>query len=215
MLRTLTALFALFFIVAAVACSSSDDDDSGSSSGAGDTPAASDSGGGSDDGDSDDGGDDSDDDPQPVDSGGSSGGGVGAIQAGGLLFDVNEVRRCEPFFDGDDNLDLQALASDGVILFVVINTPLGNAEQLLAHELTIQGSGITSEGGLVAFSATANSTVGGPFIHSETDEELPGPPFTINGDRISGALTLSQALGGTGTLDVSFDIPIPADIIEC
>lgn len=130
------------------------------------------------------------------------------------LFDVNEVRRCEPFFDGDDNLDLQALASDGVILFVVINTPLGSADLLLSHELSIQGSALGSGGQVAAFSGTGNSTQAGPWMDDDGGP-LSGPPFTINGDRISGSMIVADARGGSETLDVTFDVPIPSEILEC
>ncbi|HEU0072882.1 MAG TPA: hypothetical protein VFS30_02645 [Dehalococcoidia bacterium] len=207
MLRNLTAFVALFFILAAVACGG-DDDSNSSSPSAGDSPAAS-----SDDTNNDatPAADDSDDTETPP---AASGGGVGVVEANGQTFDVREVRRCEPFFEGEDNLDLQALASDGVILFVVINTPLGSADQLLSHELSIQGSALGSGGQVGAFSGTGNSTQGGTWLNDD-GSELSGAPFTLAGDRISGSMAVTDARGGPDSLDVTFDIPIPSEIIDC
>ena len=205
MLRNLIAIFALFFVLAAVACSS-DDGDSDSPSSSGDAPAATSDGAS--------GGGGAEETPAASSSGGGGGGGVGVVEANGQTFDVSEVRRCQPFFEGEDNLDLQALASDGVILFVVVNTPLGSADLLLSHELSIQGSVLGSGGQVGAFSGTGNSTQGGPWM-TDDGAELPGAPFTIAGDRVSGSMTVTDARGSGETLDVTFDVPIPSEIIEC
>jgi hypothetical protein len=207
MLRSLVILFAAFFLAGAVACGG--DDDSGSSSApSGGAPAAS---GGSDDGGDDatpdDEGDESDDDPQPVDSGGSSGGEVGHVVADGQRFSVSQVIRCEAFFEGEDNLDLQAVASDGIILFVTLNTPSAG---LTEQEVSIQG------GGLGVFGARASSPTGDePWFDGETDAELLAPLFAVIGDRVTGLVQLLDPRGSGDTLDVSFEISIPADIIDC
>jgi hypothetical protein len=44
--------------------------------------------------------------------------------------------------------------------------------------------------------------------------ELSGTPFTWTGDRIGGWRTVADARGGPDTLDATFDIPIPSEIID-
>jgi len=213
MLRGLLVLVALLVFTTASACGGDDDDSNGSSAGSGDAPAASDGGDSNDDtssGDdegSDDNADDSDDDAPPVDSGGGSGSEVGFVMADGQRFSVSEVRRCEPFFDSENDLDLQALASSGVILFVVLNSP---AATLVEQEISIQG------GGLGVFGGGAYSLSGGePWFDAETDAELLAPPFSVAGNHVSGLHQLAEARGSGETLDVSFEIPIPDEIIDC
>jgi hypothetical protein len=203
-------VLALLFLFAAVACGGDDDDGAGSTSGgSGDAPAASDGGsqGGGDTTSGDD-EDESDDDPQETNGGGAGAGEVGFGVAGGQRFSVSEVRRCKPFFEGEDNLDLQAVANDGIILFVTQNATSGSLEQ----EVSIQG------GGLGVFSGGAFAPSGGdPWFDSETDAELLGSPFVVIGDRVNAGspIKLSDPRGSGDTLDVSFDIQIPTEIIDC
>lgn len=131
--------------------------------------------------------------------------GAGTFEAGGRSYAVNSVRRCKPFSQGNENLDLQAVAS-GAILFIVINSPLGN---LVTHELS-------TSGGPGVFSGSATSIQNGPWVDDD-QMALPGPPFTRSGDRIAGSMTLTDPRGGSATLDVRFDVRVPADseILDC
>jgi len=203
MLRNLILLVSLFFLLTVAACGG-DDDSSSSGPTSGDAPAASSS--------NDANGATTDDAKAP--SASSGGGGVGVVEVDGQTYDINEVQRCKPFFDGEDNLDLQALASDGIVLFVTINTPLGAADQLLSHELSIQGSKLGSGGQIGAFSGAGSQIQAGAWLDDDANE-LPGAPFTIDGDRISGSMKVVDARGSDQTLDVTFDIPIPSDIMDC
>lgn len=207
MFRTLTVLVVPLLVLAAIACGG--DDDNSRSTTFGDASATASNGAGSNSGAA--AGTPSPSEATPPSS---VGGGVGVIEANGKSYGVGEVRRCEPIFEGDDNLDLQALASEGVILFVVINTPLGSANQLLSHELSVQGSAFGAGGQIGAFSGIASSIQGGPWM-SEEGSGLAGPPFRVDGGRINGSMTVADARGGSETLDVTFDLPIPADVIEC
>jgi hypothetical protein len=134
----------------------------------------------------------------------SSGSVDGEVVIDGVTHGINEMLRCEPFGDDPDSLDLTAIGQ-GYTLFIVIEFFVGSP----FHELSIQGN---AAGGV--FSAAA-SEIGGSWITVDTEETLDGPPFTVSGDRISGAMTLVESFSGNGTLDVSFDVPVPSDIEDC
>lgn len=214
-LRSIAVLTVLLVLLTMVACGG-DDDSSNSSAPSNDAPAASGSSATDDNSDSTDDEDKAtDESDESNDESGSPGGGdaIGSIEVDGQTFDVQEMLRCEPSFDGEDNLDLQA-SGIGLRLFIYINTPLGSANALVAHELSIQGSAIGSGGQTGVFSGAANSTQGGPWLDEDANP-LPGPPFTVAGDRVSGSLILADARGGAETIDVSFDVPIPSEVMDC
>jgi hypothetical protein len=137
----------------------------------------------------------------------ASGGEAGFVVVDGTTLGINEVRRCEPFFGGEDDLDLQALGQ-GLQAFIVINRPISNSP-LVEQALSIQGG---NAGGV--FTASAWSQDGESWTLEETDP-LPGPPFEVAGNVIRGSLLLSDARGSGETRTVSFEVAIPEEIIDC
>jgi hypothetical protein len=135
----------------------------------------------------------------------ASSGEAGVVEIDSEAYPIGEVLRCEPFFEHEDDLDLTALGS-GAQVFVVINHPLDNLEQ---HELSVQGS-------VGVYSGSASSTAGGGWA-DEDGEPLPGPPFEISGDRITGSLVVVAARGGDEAerITVSFDLEIPSEVEDC
>lgn len=134
----------------------------------------------------------------------SSGSVDGEVVINGVTHGIDEMLRCEPFGDDPNALDLTALGQ-GYTLFVVIEFFAGSP----FHELSIQGiaaGGVFNEGA---------SQVGGSWVTMDSEETLDGPPFTVSGDRISGAMTLVESFSRDGTLDVSFDVPVPSEIEDC
>ena len=198
MLRILLLIASLFAFAGLAACGGDDDDGGDDAPTATSAPA--------DAGDAGDGEAMDDDDGDAGDGGGdppSGGSGDGVIEVDGERFDVTSLLRCEPFSEGDDNLDLQAGAAGGLRLFIYVNA----GDALLQHELSIQG------GGVGVFSGSA-SLLGGDWVDDDGNS-VSGPPFEVGEDRISGSLTLSDARGGDATVDVSFDVAIPGDIEDC
>ena len=137
----------------------------------------------------------------------SASGDAGSVTVDGDQIGINEVRRCEPFFDGENDLDLTGIG-DGVMVFVNVNQPVSGSG-LTMFEMSIQGA---NAGGV--FSGTANS-IGGTSWTGDNDEPLPGAPYERSGDRITGELKLSDARGGVETRTVAVDLEIPDEIIDC
>jgi len=196
MLGRLSVFAVPLLLLAASACGGDNNDSDSPTTTTGETPEATASNKSPTE--SPDGTDDEGEDSQPPASDGD-----GVIELNGERINVNEVRRCEPFSDSEGNLDLTAIG-EGVMLFVVVNEGT-----VLSHELSLQGS---SAGGV--FSATANQFSDGSWT-DEDGQPISGAPFTVGEDRISGSMTLNDARGGADTADVSFELPIPSEIIDC
>ncbi len=158
--------------------------------------------------------------------------GSGEVTVDGETFQINEVRRCEPFDFYDENnpndLDVVAGTAEGVYLSLVISNSTGytaggqdNYEQQY-HELRINRFG---DDGQEQFVATASHDIDNvwylPFsgISGGTEEGvmLGGPPFVRDGDSISGAMVITKDWpeeDGT-TLDVTFNFDFPSEITGC
>ena len=198
MLRRMLVVLPLFLMVVVVGCGG--DDSSGSAATSSDAPAS----------DSNQTQQDSSNGDKPAvgstaePPAPAASGDAGVIQLDGKSFDVSDVRRCKPFFDGEGNLDLTAIGN-GVMLFININ----ESGSSVSHELSLQGA---NAGGV--FSGAGTQAPNRTWFDDNGDP-LAGPPFTINGDHISGGLTVIDARGGPDTVDVTFDVSIPSDIVDC
>ena len=138
------------------------------------------------------------------------GGAAGSVTIDGQQFGINEVRRCEPFFDNDEDLDLTGIGT-GVMVFVNVNRPVAGSNAVM-FEISLQGN---EAGGV--FGGMASTLDGTNWTDGEVfeDSPLPETPFTRTDDRISGELTLLDARGGTEMRDVAVDIEIPSESIDC
>ncbi len=139
-------------------------------------------------------------------AGNTTQGAAGFVDVNGNRLAIDRVRRCEPFFGHEEDLDLTGIGQD-VMVFVTINHPLSGSD-LVNHDLSLQGG---AAGGV--FSAMAVSFDGTNWVMDEDNSPLPGPPFVVSGDRVTGSLELSDARGGPETRSVSFDLAIPDEII--
>jgi hypothetical protein len=221
MLRSLVILFAAFFLAGAVACGG--DDDSGSSSApSGGAPAAS---GGSDDGGDED--EDSDDGGAPQ---APSGGGSGVLVVDGESHDVEQVLRCEPDLDFvlEESLDLAVIAAGGQ-LQLLINVDFAeqlvpvfeNGSQTGYENQALQSQSVDLQGG------AANGLWGGgvsqnvlppnpePDWYDGDFQVIDGPPLVVDGNRLSGSMTLADFYDSPATVDVSVDIMFPSEAIDC
>ncbi len=156
---------------------------------------------------------------------------AGTFAADGEQFESQTVR-CEPFdFYGDaseDDLDLASIAGDGSTF---VNVTLTHTEgfgqdgstypqQNLSIQFSRQG-----EGGIEQFQGSSTNDAEGNWYPTgalvlfgdQTEEPLPAKPFEQDGNRISGSLTLDQDWpeGATGTVEVSFDLSYPDEIVDC
>lgn len=115
----------------------------------------------------------------------------GTVQVDGVDYVLTEFRRCEPLQDGtiDRELELQGIGEadgDRIQIDVYVET-IGN---LPFNDVSWAGP---------------EGVFGGP-----EDAEI-----EIVDDQVSGSATLLDAMSQTETLDIRFDLPIPADEIAC
>lgn len=178
--------------------------DSGSDSGT-ETTAAS-SGGqatettaaSSDDGGSDDGGDTgndttettaassgSDEIPAPPETGDA-----GFFTVNGQQIGVDQVIRCIPFSEG--SIDLQARGRGAAF-----NLVMTDAGEIL--DPSVQGSYLAQEYGSNAWG----------------DHEFGAGEIDFTGDRVTGATTVGDSYGTGETVDITWDIEVPAEEIDC
>lgn len=169
------------------------------------------------------------------DDGGDNGGfplvgaGVGSFTADGESFDNVDVYRCEPFSFGQDphpdDLSLVAFLGGSNGLEVEIGNSQGIATTGgMFDQVTLSAFYSRSgDAGLEQFEGRArNDADGSWYLGDPFDEnpvELPEPPFSIDGDRISGSLSgLEQTWPdeGAALVDVTFDMEIPTEVnTEC
>jgi hypothetical protein len=158
------------------------------------------------------------------------GAGTGSFVADGESYDNVDVYRCEPFSFGSDphpdDLSLLAFLGGSSGLEVEISNDQGFSQAgetfdqvtLSAFYSRSGDSGLEQFEGRATNDAEGNWYLGGGFI-TEDSEPLDGPPFTIDGDRITGELAgLEQTWPdeGAAIVDVSFDLEIPSEVnSEC
>ena len=121
---------------------------------------------------------------------------MGSFGVNGTEFAVTFLNRCIPF-GGEDGktIDLQPLAQgQGAQLNLY-----GTADSL---EVSVQGSSVAEMFGSIAFAAD-------PFGDGEIQES------TIDGDRWTGSATLLDSLGSGDSVDVTWDVMIPGEAVDC
>jgi hypothetical protein len=210
MLRRMLVVLPLLLMVVVVGCGG--DDSSGSTATSNNAPAAS---AGSDTHDSSADSDNSTDSKETQTQAPAASGGGGFIELSGERHDVEQVRRCIPFEAKEDDLDLAAIAQGGALqlLLTTTHTEVQTGPQpmvLESQDVDLQGP---AAGGLWSGSA-GQSPSNGDWLDNNGNP-LDGPAFTVDGDRISGSITLPDFNGGPDTVDVSFEFSIPAEAIDC
>jgi hypothetical protein len=155
--------------------------------------------------------------------------GSGTFTVDGESFEA-PVIRCEPFAAfGDpnpDDLNVRALSGS-----VFVEVDLSNSDgismvdgtafdqQYVSVFLSRPGDGVTEQ-----FDGAATNDADGNWISSEDvfvdpaeATPLPAPPFTLDGNRITGSMTVNQSWpeGETGTAEVAFDLEFPGEIQDC
>ena len=121
---------------------------------------------------------------------------MGRFSVNDTEFAVTFLNRCIPF-GGEDGqtIDLQPLAQgQGAQMNLY-----GTADSL---EVSVQGNTVEDMFGSIAFAAD-------PFGDGEIQES------TIDGDRWSGSATLVDSLGSGKSVEVTWDVMIPDEAIDC
>jgi hypothetical protein len=156
--------------------------------------------------------------------------GSGTFTVDGESFEA-PVIRCEPFaaFDepNPDDLNVRALADGSVFVEVDLSNSDGISmvdgttfdQQHVSVFLSRPGEGVTEQ-----FDGAATNDADGNWLSSEDIfvdpaqvTPLPEPPFTLDGNRITGSMTVNQSWpeGETGTAEVTFDFEFPGEIQDC
>jgi hypothetical protein len=197
--RRLWLLLAMVLMVVLSACGSDDGEGSDGVDNGADTTVA--SGGGGDDGSSDP--TSAPETTATTAPGGNGGGGetagvteMGSFRVNDTEFAVTYLNRCIPF-GGEDGqtIDLQPLAQgQGAQMNLY-----GTADSL---EVSVQGNTVEDMFGSIAFAAD-------PFGDGEIQES------TIDGDRWSGSATLLDSRGSDKSVDVTWDVMIPDEAVDC
>lgn len=131
--------------------------------------------------------------------------GNSTVSVDGQAMTTQDLLRCISSSESDGNLDLTVLG-DGFTLFIYYETSdLGER-----HRLSISGPAVASE---IGFEGTV-SQMGDSWI-DDSLEPVDGPAFDWQGDRISGSLTLIDALEEADPIEVVFDVIVPGDINDC
>jgi hypothetical protein len=179
-----------------------------------------------DDGDSD-GGETDSGEPAPPPQGGAD----GEFSIDGEDLGITRVVRCEPYVGPSstphpDDLDLVAEGNGAILSLVVSNFDGRTATQELFEQIRQEARvNRFTEGGQEQFVSYASHDADdnwylnfNPVLGDQVgDTPLDGPPFTISGDRISGTLHLIMDFPdeGASEMDVTFDVPIPSNLVDC
>jgi hypothetical protein len=116
---------------------------------------------------------------------------AGSFTVDGTEFAVTLLNRCIPFSDQPGNIDLQALAQgQGAKLNLVL---MGGTT-----EVSVDGSGIQELFGSIAFGQD-------PAVSESTVSE----------DRWAGSATVGDSLGSGETVDITWDVMVPAEAQDC
>jgi len=116
---------------------------------------------------------------------------AGFFSVSGEEFAVTLLNRCVPFQDDEGNVDLQALAQgSGVKLNLYL---VGESV-----EVSVDGSGLQDSYGSIAFGKD-------PVVHESV----------LDGDRWTGSATVGDSLGSGDTVDITWDVMIPAEANDC
>lgn len=104
-------------------------------------------------------------------------------------FAVTLLNRCVPFTDEPGNIDLQALAQ-GAQLNLYLDSG--------TTDVSVQGPAVQELAGSISFGLTG-----------EVDDS------TVAGDRWTGSATLEDSMGSGTSVDLSWDVQIPAEARDC
>jgi hypothetical protein len=165
-------------------------------------------------------------------SGAFPAGGSGSFVVDGETFDGVPVARCEPFSVGEepneDDLSLIALIGGMDGLQVELSNrdgfAAGDNEMINYLQQSVEVDYSRSgDAGVEQFSAFASTDqdgnwyLGGAPSPGQTLEAMESAPFNRDGDHVNGAMSLDQDWpdGATGTVNVTFDLEVPSDVVDC
>jgi hypothetical protein len=155
---------------------------------------------------------------------GAAGGG-GTVVVSGESHSVDQVLSCAVGTDmKEGSLDLAAVGEGGGLQLLItlefteqmvpVEGDGAEPKVLQTQNLTLQGAAANGLWSGYAAEAVIPPNFS-PVWTGEDRVEIDGPLVSVAGDHVSGMATLSDATGGPGTVDVSVDISIPAEAIDC
>ena len=116
-------------------------------------------------------------------------GASGSFTVNGEEFAVSLLNRCIPFFAEPGNIDLQALAQGAQLNLTVLSGML---------DVSVQGSSVQEMFGSISFAS-----------------DFLADGFVVSDDRFTGSATVSDALGSGETVDLTWDVMVPSEILDC
>ena len=115
----------------------------------------------------------------------------GSFTVNGTEFAVTLLNRCIPFSDAPGNIDLQALAQG-------TGAKINLVQAGEMTEVSVDGSRIEEMFGSIAFGAD-------PAVSAST----------VSGDRWTGSAIVGDSLGSGETVDITWDVMVPAEAQDC
>jgi hypothetical protein len=138
---------------------------------------------------------------------------------------VEQVLRCTVDEDlKEGSLDLAAVADGGQLQLLML---VEFADQLVAikddgmEPKTLQSQSVTLQGPAAngLWTRGAGEAVippnFSPVWTGEGGEEIDGPLLSVAGDQLTGTMTLKDFNGGSDTTDVSVELSIPPEAVDC
>ena len=202
-MRSLRLLAALALAISLLAACGNDDDDSAPPSDDGTTDQAGDNG----------------DDPSavpgdnrgdaPENGGAPASGDAGTFTVDGVTYGLHEAMQCDPsYFDVDmveRLLDTQYVgrSDEGSVIIHIAHSELaGNPNWDVSYN------------GPEGVFGSHLSELGGQWM-GEQDDTYAEPPVTVEGNNITGAATLYDPMTMEDSVEVSFDVTFPDQMINC
>ncbi|MGA7226859.1 MAG: hypothetical protein WBZ40_04035 [Acidimicrobiia bacterium] len=150
----------------------------------------------------------------------------GTVVVDGDTFEVTEMYRCEPYADpgreaDPDDLDLVAFAADSRYLSLTISNTesvnMSTGETFPGQFYDLRLDVATADGQVEYELGATNDQDGNWTLGDDTGTPLDSPPFTIDGNNISGGMTLVETYPNEGDtmVSVTYDLEIPNEIRDC
>jgi hypothetical protein len=150
----------------------------------------------------------------------------GTVLVDGEAFDVAQMYRCVPYADpgkepNPEDLDLVAFATDSRYLSLTISNDEGvnmnNGERYPRQVYDLRLDVATSDGQVEYELGATNDEDGNWILGDDVGTTLESPPFIIDGNNISGGMTLVETYPNEGDtmVKVTYDLGIPNDIRDC
>ncbi|MGA8039134.1 MAG: hypothetical protein WCA93_03405 [Acidimicrobiia bacterium] len=150
----------------------------------------------------------------------------GTVMVDGEAFDAAQMYRCVPYADpgkepNPEDLDLVVFATDGRYLSLTISNGegvnMGNGQSYPRQAYSLRLD-VADAGGQVEYELGATNDEDGNWIlGDDVGTPLDSAPFIIDGNNISGGMTLVETYPNEGDsmVNVTYELEIPGDVVDC